>query len=72
MNKPFFSIVTASYNSEKTIFDTITSVLNQGFSDFEYLIIDGNSSDTTLQIIRSFENQNLQERTLNTLYFRKR
>lgn len=55
MDKPFFSIVTASYNSEKTIFDTISSVLNQGFSDFEYLIIDGNSTDKTLQIIQSFE-----------------
>ena len=51
---PFFSIVTASYNSEKTISDTITSVLNLDFKDFEYIIIDGNSSDNTLEIIQSF------------------
>lgn len=51
---PFFSIVTASYNSEKTITDTITSVLNLDFKDFEYIIIDGNSSDGTLEIIKSF------------------
>lgn len=51
---PFFSIVTASYNSEKTISDTITSVLNLDFKDFEYIIIDGNSSDNTLKIIQSF------------------
>lgn len=51
---PFFSIITASYNSEKTISDTITSVLNLDFKDFEYLIVDGNSSDTTLEIIKSF------------------
>ena len=51
---PFFSIVTASYNSEKTISDTITSVLNIDFKDFEYIIIDGNSSDNTLKIIQSF------------------
>jgi glycosyltransferase involved in cell wall biosynthesis len=51
---PFFSIVTASYNSEKTISDTITSVLNLDFQDFEYIIIDGNSSDGTLGIIQSF------------------
>lgn len=51
---PFFSIVTASYNSEKTISDTIDSVLNLDFQDFEYIIIDGNSSDSTLEIIQSF------------------
>jgi len=51
---PFFSIVTASYNSEKTISDTITSVLNLDFKDFEYIIVDGNSSDGTLDIIQSF------------------
>lgn len=51
---PFFSIVTASYNSEKTITDTITSVLNLDFKDFEYIIVDGNSSDGTLEIIKSF------------------
>ena len=50
---PFFSIVTASYNSEKTISDTINSVLNLDFQDFEYIIIDGNSSDDTLEIIQS-------------------
>lgn len=61
MDKPFFSIVTASYNSEKTIFDTITSVLNQRFSDFEYLIIDGNSSDKTVEIIKSFEKEFTQK-----------
>jgi len=51
---PFFSIVTASYNSENTISDTIKSVLNLDFQDFEYIIVDGNSSDTTLEIIQSF------------------
>lgn len=51
---PFFSIITASYNSEKTISDTIDSVLNLDFQDFEYIIIDGNSSDSTLKIIQSY------------------
>ena len=51
---PFFSIITASYNSGKTISDTIDSVLNLDFQDFEYIIIDGNSSDSTLEIIQSF------------------
>lgn len=52
---PFFSIITASFNSEKTIADTLTSVLNQSFLDFEFIIIDGNSKDHTLEIIKSFE-----------------
>lgn len=52
--KPFFSIITASYNSEKTIGDTIQSVLDLNFDDFEYLIIDGNSIDNTVKIIESF------------------
>lgn len=51
---PFFSIITASYNSEKTISDTIKSVLELNFTDFEYIIIDGKSSDRTLEIIQSF------------------
>jgi glycosyltransferase involved in cell wall biosynthesis len=49
------SIVTASFNSEKTISGTIQSVLNQSFQDYEYLIIDGLSADRTVEIIRSFE-----------------
>lgn len=52
---PFFSIITASYNSDKTIQKTIESVLIQDFTDFEYIIIDGNSNDETLNIIKSFE-----------------
>lgn len=56
MNKPpFFSVITASFNSEKTIFKTIESLLNQTYTNFEYIIIDGNSNDSTLEIIKSFE-----------------
>ena len=55
MIQPFFSIITASYNSEKTITATILSVLNLHFTDYEYIIIDGNSSDETVKIIQSFD-----------------
>ena len=48
------SIITACFNSEKTILKTIESVLSQGYSDIEYIVIDGNSSDRTMDIIRSF------------------
>ncbi|WP_320816022.1 glycosyltransferase family 2 protein [Flavobacterium sp.] len=61
--KPFFSIITASFNSEKTIYKTIESILNLDFTEkpFEYIIIDGNSSDKTLEIIKSFESKFLEK-----------
>ncbi|NHM02735.1 glycosyltransferase family 2 protein [Flavobacterium difficile] len=66
-NSPCFTIITASYNSEKTIAKTIKSVLNQDFTDFEYLIIDGNSNDSTLKIIKSFELK-FKEKNINYNY----
>jgi glycosyltransferase involved in cell wall biosynthesis len=51
------SIITVSFNSAKTIADTIESVLSQDFPEIEYIIIDGNSSDDTVQIIRQYENR---------------
>ena len=47
------SIITATYNSEATIADTINSVLSQDYSDIEYLVIDGGSSDATLDIVKA-------------------
>lgn len=55
MKKPKFSIVTVCFNSESFIADTIKSILNQNFTDFEYVIIDGGSTDGTLKIIRQYE-----------------
>ena len=51
------SIVTVSYNSEATITDTIRSVLEQTYPPFEYIIIDGGSSDKTLDIVESFRDE---------------
>ena len=44
------SIITVSYNSEKTIAHTIESVLAQTYDDIEYWIIDGKSSDGTVAL----------------------
>lgn len=47
-----FSVITVTLNSEKTILRTIKSINNQIFKKFEYIIIDGFSTDNTLNIIR--------------------
>ena len=46
------SLVTVTFNSDQTLRDTIQSVLNQTYSDIEYIIIDGLSKDNTVDIIR--------------------
>ena len=49
------SIITITYNSEKTLKDTINSVLKQSYQNIEYLIIDGSSKDNTIAIIKEYE-----------------
>ena len=49
------SIITVCYNSEETIRDTIESVLNQDYDRIEYLVIDGESKDDTVNIARSYQ-----------------
>lgn len=49
-----FSIITVCYNEERTIQATMESVLNQKWSHFEYIIIDGASTDATLEIIQQY------------------
>ncbi|ORU01438.1 Colanic acid biosynthesis glycosyl transferase WcaE [Anaerovibrio sp. JC8] len=50
-----FSIITPCYNSEKTIERTLESVSKQTFDDYEYIIIDGGSTDETLMIIDKYK-----------------
>jgi len=54
---PELSIITISYNMENEIAKTIESVLNQGFTDYEYIFIDGKSTDKTVDIIESYREQ---------------
>ena len=48
------SIITVSFNSAKTIKETIKSVLTQDYNNIEYIIIDGGSSDETIDIVKSY------------------
>jgi glycosyltransferase involved in cell wall biosynthesis len=50
---PTLSIITVTYNSEVTLADTLSSVRNQTFRDLEHIVIDGGSTDGTLDILRA-------------------
>lgn len=51
------SIITVAFNAEKTIEDTIQSVLNQSYTNIEYIIIDGLSTDGTIDICNTHKDQ---------------
>ena len=48
------SIITVVWNNAKTIKDAINSVLNQSYKDIEYIVIDGSSTDGTIEIVQSY------------------
>ncbi len=51
------SIITAALNSAKTVEDTVKSVLGQSYGDIEYIIVDGGSTDGTLDIIERYKDK---------------
>lgn len=52
---PKFSIITVTYNADKVLERTIQSVVSQTYQNIEYLIIDGNSKDKTLNIVEKYK-----------------
>jgi glycosyltransferase involved in cell wall biosynthesis len=57
--KPKISIITACFNSEKTIKKTFDSILNQSLEDVQWIVIDGGSTDGTLKFLKSLSMKNV-------------
>ena len=57
------SVITINYNDFEGLRNTMKSVYNQSFSDFEYIVVDGGSTDGSLDVIREFQaiNSNLNQ-----------
>ena len=68
MIQPKISIITVTYNSAKTIKDTIESVLSQTYKNIEHIVIDGNSTDGTQEIIRSYPKIKMISENDNGIY----
>lgn len=57
---PLISVVIPVYNGEKTIRETLESLLNQTFTDFEALVINDGSQDATLDVVASFKDSRIK------------
>ena len=57
---PLISVIIPAYNAEKTILETIESVLKQTFLDFELIIINDGSQDSTVEIISSLQDSRIK------------
>ena len=61
---PIVSIIVPVYNAEETLRRCIESVLNQGFTDFELLLVDDGSTDSSAGICREYENGDRRVRVI--------
>src|SRR3989344_9200868 len=63
--KPKISVIMSAYNVEKYIAESIESILNQTFRDFELIIINDASTDKTLDIIKGFMKKDKRLKLIN-------
>lgn len=54
MNNPRISVITVCYNAAKTLENTILSVINQTYKNIEYIVVDGASTDGTIDLINKY------------------
>ena len=59
MIKPFFSIITVTKNCQDTIIQTLNSVRNQTFKDYEHIVLDSFSEDETYKLIKKFNSNKI-------------
>jgi len=59
MSNPLVSVVLSVYNGEKYLLETIESILNQTYNNFEFIIIDDGSTDKSLEIIKSYNDERM-------------
>ena len=57
---PLFSIIIPTYNSESSLKETLDSILEQSFADFEIVLMDGGSKDHTIAVAESYNDIRLK------------
>lgn len=57
---PLLSVIMSVFNGEKYVRETVKSVLNQSFRDFEFIIVNDGSTDGTSEILRSFNDERIR------------
>ena len=67
MSKPFFSVIIPTYNRSSLLNKAIKSVFKQNFNDYEIIIIDSNSNDNTEEIIKSFDQEKIIYKKIETI-----
>lgn len=67
MYMPKVSVITINYNNANGLKSTLESVINQDYSDFEYILIDGGSKDDSVRLIKKYEKM-FQRRNINFFY----
>ena len=60
MEEKTFSIVTVVLNARCDLIDTIKSLRQQNYKNFEYIIVDGKSTDSTMDIVKKYKNKILK------------